>query len=236
MINRNSPVGAGNQYDPGSQMLALLTETDFAGSTVNLDAAYVYSDDRFGSMFVVGGSAIRRISGYHNTYNISAHLLASLPDGDHTAHADQGELAFLQTSWTPHHTEDLVYLNGFWAIDQFTSATRGPLQGGPLGQTGIIFSAAGLGQSGAPIGVATNDTAGASLGYQLFFCETRAQMICEIGGFKNTKGEGDGVLGTAVRLQQAVGQHSIFIVDGFVTKEESQNIGQGARTELLIKF
>lgn len=235
-LNRNSPTDRANDFSLDSKMIAFLTESDFLHRTVNLDAAYIYGDDAFGDLFAFGASSIQRHHGFHNTYNTSVHLLASFPDGPTTDYADQGELFFMQTSWTPHHTEDLVYFNTFLAIDQFTSPTRGPAMGGPLGQTGILFAGIGLGNYAAPIGVRTNDIAGASVGYQLFFDHTREQVIWEVGGAKETEGVSRGALGTAVRYQKAIGQHMIFVVDGFVSKQEGQDVSQGARTELRIKF
>jgi len=235
-INRNSAVGRPNDFDPGSRMIALLTESDFAKRTIDLDAAYVYGDDAFGDLFVVAASSIRRHQGYHNSYNTSLHVLASIPNGRRTAYADQGELLFAQTSWTPHHSEDLIYLNAFLAIDQFTSAARGPLAGEPLIQAGLLFAAVGLGNFDVPISATTDNVAGGSLGYQLFFDDTRQQVIWEVGGFKETKGDSRGTLGTGVRYQKAIGQHLIFLVDAFVAKRESASVAQGARTELRVKF
>ncbi|MDA1050289.1 MAG: hypothetical protein O3C40_07390 [Planctomycetota bacterium] len=235
-INRNSPVGRPNDFDPNSKMVAILTESDFAKRTVNLDATYVYGDPTFGNMYAFAASSIRRHHGHHNTYNTSVHLLASIPEGPTTPYADQGELLFAQTSWTPHHTDDLIYVNAFWAIDQFTSPTRGPLMGSPLGQTGILFASVALGQYTAPIAVRTDNLAGASLGYQLFFNNTRDQLIFELGGAKETKGVNRGTLGTGLRYQKAIGQHSILVVEGFVSKHEGQRVSQGARTEWRIKF
>ncbi|MBI1902584.1 MAG: hypothetical protein HYS13_15895 [Planctomycetia bacterium] len=236
-IHRNSVTGRPNTRDHSSHMVALLTESDFYVATVNLDAVYVYSDGDTGDMFVFAASAIRRHYLFHNTYNTSLHVLTSIPTRDTTPFADQGELFFAQTSWTPHRTEDLIYLNGFWAVDQFTSPARGTLAGGPLGQTGIIFAAPGLGRAGAPIGNSTNDVAGASLGYQLFFDETRRQVIWEFGGSKETNGPTNrGAVATALRYQRAYGQHSILILDGFVGKPEGMDVVSGSRAELLIKF
>jgi hypothetical protein len=235
-IHRNSVTGRPNTRDHSSHMVALLTESDFYVATVNLDAVYVYSDGDVGDMLVLAASAIRRHYLFHNTYNTSLHVLTSIPTRDTTPFSDQGELFFAQTSWTPHHTEDLIYLNAFWAVDQFTSPARGTLAGGPLGQTGILFAAPGLGRAGAPIGNATNNVIGASLGYQLFFDETRRQVIWEFGGSKETDGPNRGAVATALRHQRAYGQHSIFILDGFVGKPESMDVISGARAELLIKF
>lgn len=236
-INRNSPVQNGNQYDSASRMVALLTESDFEHNTVNVDGAFVFGNAAgTGDLAAFGVSSIRRHHLFHNTYNTSLHVLASYPTSGRTTYADQGELLFAQTSWTPHGTEDLIYLNGFWAIDQFTSPARGTLAGSPLGQTGILYSAPGIGHLGAPLGTRTDDRAGGSLGYQFFYDHTRQQVIFELGGHKETKGDNTGAFGIAVRWQRAIGQHYILLLDGYAAKKESENTVPGARMELRIKY
>lgn len=223
--------------DASSEMVAILTESDYLHNTVNFDVAYAYGDQTFGDVLAFGLSGIRRVHGYHNTYNTSIHVLASFPTEETTPFAEQGELIFAQTSWTPHHTEDLIYLNGFLAIDQFTSPARGPLAASPLGQTGILFAHPGLGSTGPPLGVRTNNTAGAILGYQFFFDHTRRQLIWEVGGFKEHEGaNNNGAAGTILRYQQAFGQHHILVLDGFVRKRESEDVLPGARIEFLTRF
>jgi hypothetical protein len=218
-------------------MVALLTESDFKHSTINLDAAFVTSTAaEFGDLMAFGVSSIRRHHLFHNTYNTSLHVLASFPTNGATTYADQGELLFAQTSWTPHCTEDLIYLNGFWAIDQFTSPARGTLAGSPLGQTGILYSAPGIGHVGAPLGTRTDNRAGGSLGYQFFYDHTRQQVIFEIGGHQKTKGDNSAAAGVAVRWQRAIGQHYILLLDGFVTKQESMDTSPGVRLELRMKY
>lgn len=229
-INRNN-----NQHDSQAQLVGLFTESDFLKSTVNADIAYVHSESNLGSVFAFGLSAIQRIHGHENTYNTSLHVLGSIPTEGETVASGRGVLLFGQSSWTPHHTNDLVYLNGFWAIDKFTSPARGTLAGGPLGQTGILFAAAGLGRFGAPLSNQASDVAGGSLGYQLFFNHTKQQVIFELGGRESTNG-GDGALGTGTRFQRALNQHWILVVDGFVSKQESRDVVPGARIEVLAKF
>lgn len=231
-INRNN-----NVHDPDSQMYGIFTETDLKVSTINADVATVNSSNpQFGSMTAFGLSAIQRLHGFHNTYNTSFQVLGSFPHDGKTAASGQGELLFSQISLTPHHSNDLVYFNTFLAIDQFTSPARGTLAGGPLGQVGLLFSASGLGQYGAPLSNQATDAAGASLGYQLFYDKTRQQVVLEIGGRKNTQGINDGALGGAIRYQKAIGQHWIMLLDSFVAKQESRGVASGARIEFLAKF
>lgn len=236
-IFRNSPdAGVPNEEDSNSQMVALLTESDFVRSTVNFDTVYIEGDPQHGDLVAFGLSGIQRWEGYFNTYNTSLHVLGSFPLGNETPFAQQGELLFAQTSWTPHHYEDLIYVNAFWAIDQFTSPARGPLMGGPLGQTGILFSSPGLGRVGAPIDVRTNDAVGGSLGYQFFFDDTRQQIIWELGGERETTGLNRGTIATALCYQRAVGQHWILVLEGFGGKQEAVDTSSGARAEMRAKF
>jgi len=237
-LTRNSPTAMSqNVNDQNSKMVALLTESDFAKRTINADAVYVYSDDAgFGDLFACGVSSIRRHQGYENTYNTSLHFLSSVPTNGSTDYAQRGELLFAQTSWTPHHTNDIIWFNSFYAHDQFTSPVRDISAGSALGQTGILYGNVGLGSYGAPLGSRTNDIAGGSIGYQMFYDGTRQQIIWETGAFKETKGTSRGAMASAIRYQRAHGQHTIFVVEGFVGKHEHRDWSQGARAEVRIKF
>jgi hypothetical protein len=88
---------------------------------VNADVVYVQSDIPTSDLVAFGISGIQRIQGFNNTYNTSLHILGSFPTNGDSAFTQQGELLFAQTSWTPHHYEDLIYLNTFLAIDQFAA-------------------------------------------------------------------------------------------------------------------
>lgn len=230
-INRNN-----NTPDSQAQLYGIFTESDFANTTMNADIAWLSTDSVQGGVVAWGLSGIQRFHGYKNTYNSSLHLLGSTPTDGETAASGNGLLLFSQLSWTAHHSEDLVYLNGFWAIDQFTSPSRGPLGGGPLGQTGILFAAAGLGQLGAPLSSQASDAVGGSIGYQLFFDETRQQVIFELGGRTGTQGNEDGSMGVVTRFQRALNKHWVIVIDGFATKTEGRNVAPGTRIEFLAKF
>ncbi len=234
-INRMTPAGLALP-DGRARLIGLFTESDVRGSTINADIAWVWSDRRTDDLLVTGLSAIQRISGYRNIYNSSVHFLASFPTTAETPLAGQGELLFSQFSWTPHHTHDLVYLNAFWAIDQFTSASRGPLAGGPLGQTGILFTAPGLGRYAAPLNSQATNVVGASLGYQMFFDDTRQQLILEVGGRQDTDSTDQAAAAAGFRWQKKLSQHWLIVVDGFVSKREGRGVGQGGRVEFQMKF
>ncbi|MDA0586572.1 MAG: hypothetical protein O2820_00110 [Planctomycetota bacterium] len=224
--------------DRNSKLFALLTESDFKTSTVNADVAYVQSEDDLGSMVSWGVSGIQRLHGFRNHYNTSLHFLASHPtSGRETPTTGQGELLFSRTSWTPHHGLDLIYVNAFWGIDQYASATRGPLMGGPAGGgVGILWAHTGLGQYGPPINNQTADSVGGSVGYQLQFDGTRKQVIFEVGGKASTVDPHSDTIASGMRYQQACGQHNVWILDTYVGKTESRDVATGVRVELLTKF
>jgi hypothetical protein len=62
------------------------------------------------------------------------------------------------------------------------------------------------------------------------------QLVLEIGGRQDTNRVHEAALGLAARYQQAMGQHWILILDGFVSKQERLDPATGARLELLTKF
>ena len=224
--------------DANGKLFAILTESDYAWATVNADVVYVDSDDdNAGDMVVWGLSAIQRLHGYHHHYNSTFHVLGSHPLDDETSAAGQGELLVHRLSWTPHGGLDVIYVNGFWGIDQFTSAARGPLMGGPLGgSVGILWAHAGLGRYTPAVGNQVADSFGGAMGYQIQLDGTRSQVTFELGGRADTDDTNDGVVAVGGRYQQACGQHTVWILDGFVGKRESQRTHTGVRVEMLVKF
>jgi len=185
--------------------------------------------------------------GFENTYNTRFHFLVSFPtDGESNSTiiapmgtvaniSGQGELLFSQISWTPHKTEDLVYWNAFWAIDQFTSLTRAP-QAGPLGDTGLLFAAAGLGLYGPALATVSTNSVGTSLGYQMFFDTKEQQLIWEFGARAGEVAD-DFELAGAFQYQRAFGQNWIWLATGFLSgRENTSGLSQGLRTELQLFF
>ena len=243
----------GNFSNSDAEIYGLFTEWDFGFNTLNVDVGFLDDDPRgirgggrnVGGERVVGGdmafygiSSTQRIVGYENTYNTRFHVVGSHPTDGETRAAGEGTMFFSQMSWTPHHGEDLIYINGFWAIDRFTSPARAPLAGGPLGDVGLLFASVALGRFGPAINNTVNKDAGAALGYQMFFNERRQQIVVEFGGKKSTDGPDDGILGLFFRSQTAVGQNWIVVTDAFVAKQESRggSLNEGLRLEFLYNF
>jgi hypothetical protein len=143
---------------------------------------------------------------------------------------------FAQIGLTPKGTPDWLYLDAFWAIDKFSSAARGPEEGGPLGRTGLLFSAVGLGRYGAALGNYADNSVGLALGYQMFFDAFRRQLVVEVGAKKDTKGTQQDTVALGARVQQAIWRHLLLQFDTFVAGGRRQGPGFGGRTELVVKF
>ncbi|MFB3132167.1 MAG: hypothetical protein ACE10K_06570, partial [Rhodothermales bacterium] len=155
----NRPAVGGNAGDKSAWLVGLFTETDSRKRTVEFDALYVSADDSTGDGIYVGLGSTQRRGSYNHTFR----ALASFPVGDETVANSQGVLLHNQLSWTPHHTFNLIYINTFVGINEFRSAARGPSAGGPLGRTGILFAAVGLGSYGAALGNGADNAVGGSV-------------------------------------------------------------------------
>ncbi len=243
-----SPGGEITGPNTDAKMYAIITETDFHKATVNFDIGFVDDPDpAHGDLLVIGASSTQRLVGYHNTYNTRFHALASFatsgernssiirPMGTVANISGNGQLLFSQVSWTPHEAEDLIYWNTFVAIDQFTSLTRAP-QAGPLGDTGILFAAAGLGLYGPALATVSTSSVGSAVGYQMFFDTKEKQLIWEVG-VRNGKDADDLEGAVGFQYQQAIKQNWIFLTTGFLSgRQNTSGLSQGIRTEIQLFF
>ena len=225
-----------NHIDDSAQLLALSTSADFHWSTMDLDFVYVPAGGKTGAGLYAGLGATQRINLFNHSFNTTFRLLGSRALNRPTAQTSDGVLLFSQIALTPKDTLDWVYLDVFWAIDKFSSAARGLEEGGPLGRTGLLFSAVGLGRYGSALGSQAEHSAGLALGYQMFFDAFRRQVVLEIGARKDTKRTNQDAAALGVRLQQAIWRHLLLQFDSFVAGGRHQGIGYGGRTELVVKF
>lgn len=222
-----------NVDDPDAHLFGIFTALDTTLSTIEIDAVYVDSDDRGGGdLFVAGVGAIQRFG----LINTSLRVVGSVAVDEKTAQSDDGLLIFGEVSWTPYHTNSVAYVNGFWGIENFSSAARDSTAGGPLGRTGILFAARGLGSFPSPLNNRADDAFGLAVGYQMFFDGIRRQLILETGGRRGYGPGGFDAVGIAARLQQAVGRRAILQLDGFAAAQSDRSPGYGIRAEVLIKF
>jgi len=221
----------GGVEDETARLYGLLGEADLTSSTVELDVIRSTSDLTGDALFA-GLSVTQRIGHLNSTIRVNT----SQPDEESSA-TTRGTLLFSELSWTPHHSEDLVYIDAFLGLDRYSSAARNPLAGGPLGRTGILFAATGLGTVGAPLGNDPDNAAGVAFGRQFILEGGREQLILEAGARSVTDGSDQSAAALGCRYQRAFGQHLIVAYDlygGY--QEQGEDDFVGGRVELLFKF
>lgn len=230
-----------NQESQQTQLFGLFSQWDTIVSTFNADVVYVdVSDNEDDNLWVLGFDAIQRIGLLNTTFRLTA---SYAPDSI-SLEADNGVLLFTEISWVPPYTYNNVYFNAYLGIDEYRSAARDVLAGGPLGRTGILFAAQGLGGFPSPLSNRADQSFGFALGYQMFFDSQRRQFLLEAGSRISQKNSSANLnaaadldqYGLGLRYQQALGNRFVISSDAFVTQNENDDISQGVRAEFLVKF
>lgn len=233
----------GNCRDDSALLFGLFTETDTRKRTVELDAMYVLGDDQTGDGVYAGLGATQRIGLYNNTFRI----VGSYPIGEETPFNRAGALVHNQFGLTPHNNYNWFYINLFGGIGNYRSAARGPAAGGPLGQTGILWAAVGLGRFGAALGNQADESVGGGIGYQMFFGKTRRQQLILEAGGRYTYGSNDentefpilvqNTAAGAARFATAFGRRGILSLLGFGAYDfEASQPNFGARVEVSFQL
>jgi len=223
----------GNNVEIENQNLyGVFVSADTPKATQNFD--FIYVQDRNGDTdgFFWGVSDVRRIG----HYNLSSRIVGSQALEKESAAIQDGTLVFGELSWTPPWTDNNIYINAFAGIDNFRSAARDPSAGGPLGRTGILFSAIGMGRYGAPLGNTADNSVGGAVGYQWFINPIVNQFIFEVGSRKGTKSGDDTSVAAGVRYRHVFGQHMVAQFDLFGALNESRSDAYGGRLELRVEF
>ena len=168
---------------------------------------------------------------------------ASISSNDDTAQVTDGVLISAEFSWTPHASDDVVYINPFVGINRYAQAGREPILGGPLAALGINFASPSLGNHLSELSSFNTEVVGIAMGYQAFWDNHRRNLVFELAGIKDNSrslfnSDGDGADGAAfsVQFQQAFGQHFQLQIDGFVSVLEGRDNGAGGRVEILTQF
>ncbi|MBL4700726.1 MAG: hypothetical protein JKX85_05645 [Phycisphaeraceae bacterium] len=214
-------------------LYGLFFAADYPKSTIHLDLVYVDDTDLNTDGFYWATSSVQRIGHYNTTFRVmGSHAL----DVESAAVRD-GVLLFSEVSWTPAWSDNIVYINAYWGIDQFSSVARDPSAGGPLGRVGVLFDSVGIGRYDAPLSNRANDSFGAALGYQMFLGDGfHEQLVLEVGGRQSTTQDSDGFYAIGARYQKALDQHWVLQLDAFASLQESRDEGYGSRIELRYQF
>jgi hypothetical protein len=225
-----------NVRDHGGVLFGLDGAADFPINTMEGDLLYETAGGG-GDAFYAGLGSIQRLGMFNSTFRA---VTSAALDG-YSSRVASGTLVLGQLSYTIHSSDDLIYVDGFWGIDRFSSAVRDPTAGGPLGNVGLLTAAVGLGSYGAPLSNQADHSAGAAIGYQMFLNEShRKQLIFEVGGRAPTQTPSvlrqQGAGGVAARYQQAFGRRFVLVFDVFGVGRENSGISTGSRVELETKF
>ena len=221
-----------NRETSSTQVFGVLMEADRLESTISAEALWAHDGDGRSDALYFGLGTVQR----YGKWNTTARAVTSYPLEEDSASASQGTLLFGELSTSPTGTDNIAYLNAFYGINEFSSAARAPDAGGPLGRTGILFEAVGLGRYGAALGNGADHSIGGALGYQMFLGSIRRQVVLELGARNDTQGAGTGEVAAGGSFQQAFGQRTILRMDAFVAGREGLPRSVGARLELSVKF
>lgn len=223
-----------NVLDKSSKLTGLFTAVDTVWSTIELDIVFVESSNKAtGDLLSWGvGNTMRLFEQFNWTFR----ALGSNATDNTTRQSDDGHLLFTEFSITPHGTHDVLYLNAFAGFDQFSSSARGELSGGPLGRTGILFAARGVGTYPSPFSNRAREAFGSAIGYQYFFAQNKQHIVVETGFRKDTSNTGPDHVGLGAQWQVSFFDNYIFQLDSFVRGGEGSPAAYGTRSEFQIKF
>ena len=287
-ITRHSRIAGGspvegysplNALDDGAQLFGGFTEIDWRSTTAAMDVMFV----RGGALGTALGAADGLYTGVSlvgrpgsGVFNVSLRVVNSMPLGDAsptppavdagtasllgiTNPASRGTLVFSELSWTPHHSKNFFYANGFYAHDTYRAAALDVLIPGPLARAGILFAGSGLGDvpgvGAGALSPAASDVAGGAFGHQIFLGGTRQQLLLEGAARYSTAAclsafdicEPHAIAG-GVRYQAAVGRRGVLVLDTFVARDSLRGLSAGgnqgggsrrrlgARAEFVVKF
>lgn len=201
-------------------------------STFNLDAIYIQDEQRDGDGYYVGASAIQRIGHFNTAFRINA----SIAENSSNAKVGDGVLLSSEISFTPHKSDDIVYLNTFVSSGNFTQAGREAVVGGPLGALGILFASPSLGNFGSELNSFADDVAGFALGYEAFWDNHRRSLTLEVAGRKDFGGDGVDDFAVGFEFRQRLLQRLQLQVDAHRSFQEFRDDGYGTRVELQYQF
>lgn len=228
--NRLDRDGRASESNP--EMFGLFTAIDGDVSTYNIDMIYVTdTDSSDADGLYLGLSSIQRINGISTAFRINS----SLQLDDQTV--GDGSLISAEISHVVPGSDDIIYINPYVAIGNFTQAGREAVNGGPLGSLGILFASPNLSLYGAEINPFTNDVAGFAMGYQAFWDDHKRNMILEFANKIDYDGRGFDSYAVGFQLQQKLGRYVQLTFESFFAlNTDDRDDSAGARFEVLVVY
>ncbi|MEM7044314.1 MAG: hypothetical protein AAF543_16010 [Pseudomonadota bacterium] len=250
-VNRGATgIGNGGEREGDLNQFSLFTAFDTEFKTVNADFIYTLdSDDNSaiedGDSFHAGISIAERIGRYSLTWRANG----SLAIEEESDLVTDGVLLSTELSWTPHRSDDTIWINPFVSLGNFSQAGRENIDGGgPLAALGILYASPNLGQFGSELDNKANDNFGAAIGYQAFWNDHWTNLGLEIAGFKDLGLEDqlqqgfEWQVGVGFQAQQKVTQQSLVQLEAFYALQEGEgdievdDDAYGGRLEFLYQF
>ncbi len=242
-------INNGGEDEGDLDQFGLFTSFDTEFKTTNIDLIYTLdsdddSDVEDGDSLHAGISIAERIGRYSLTWRANGSLALE----EESDLVTDGLLLSTELSWTPHRSDDTIWINPFVTIGNFTQAGRENVDGGgPLAPLGILFASPNIGAFGSELDNKANDNAGAAIGYQAFWNDHATNLGLEIAGYKDLGLEDelqqgfDWQVGVGFQAQQKVTQQSLVQLEGFYVRQEAE-VGEvdansyGGRLEFLYQF
>lgn len=240
----------GGEDEGDLDQFGLFTSFDTEFKTINADFVYTLDSDNDsdvddGDSVHAGISIAERIGRYSVTWRANG----SYAVDEESDLVTDGVLLSTEFSWTPHRSDDTVWINPFVTIGNFTQAGRENVDGGgPLAPIGILFASPNLGAFGSELDNKANDNAGAAIGYQAFWNDHRTNLGLEIAGFKDIGLEDEfqegfeWQVGVGFQAQQKVTEQSLVQLEAFYALQEGEgdfeadDDAYGGRLEFLYQF
>ncbi len=250
-VNRGA-TGIGNAVEDESdlQQIGFFNSFDTEFKTWNLD--FIYTLDSDGNSEVEDGDSIHAgisVAERLGRYSLTWRANGSYAVDEESDLVTDGVLLSTELSWTPHRSDDTIWINPFVTIGNFTQAGRENIDGGgPLAALGILYASPNIGAFGSELDNKANDNAGAAIGYQAFWNDHWTNLGLEIAGFKDVGLEDnrqqgfEWQVGVGFQAQQKVTQQSLIQLEGFYALQEGEGDNDvdddayGGRLEYLYQF
>ena len=243
-------VANGGEDEGDLQQIGFFNSFDTEFKTWNLDFIYTFDSDddseiEDGDSIHAGISIAERLGRYSLTWRANG----SYAVDEESDVVTNGALLSTELSWTPHKSDDTIWINPFVSLGNFTQAGRENVDGGgPLAALGILFASPNIGAFGSELDNRANDNAGAAIGYQAFWNDHWTNLGLEIAGYKDIGLEDDlqqgfeWQVGVGFQAQQKVTQQSLVQLEAFYALQEEESgfeaagDAYGGRLEFLYQF